>query len=58
MKKADVKIGSTYEAKISDKLVPVRLIGESAFGGWNAVNEATGRNVRIKSAAKLRREIT
>lgn len=57
MRKAQVEFGKVYEAKISGRLVRVRLIDESPFGGWVALNLDTGRRVRIKSAAKLRREI-
>jgi len=57
MKKADVQIGNTYIAKVSNQLVPVRLDCESIFGGWSATNMKTGRQVRIKTAAKLRRQV-
>jgi hypothetical protein len=49
-----VKVGSTYLAKVSDKVVPVRITGESRYGGWDAVNERTRKTVRIKSAQRLR----
>ena len=55
MKKRDIKIGETYLAKVSGKIVPVRITNESPYGGWNAVNTTTGREVRIRSAARLRR---
>lgn len=55
MKKAEVKVGGRYVAKVSGELTVVRLLQESRFGGWDAVNERTGRAVRIKSAAKLRK---
>ena len=54
MKKNEVKVGSAYLAKVSDKIVPVRITGTSGHGGWDAVNEATGKKVRIKSAQRLR----
>jgi len=54
MKKADVKIGSVYGAKVSGKVVPVRIDAESAHGGWAGTNQATGKQVRIKSARRLR----
>jgi hypothetical protein len=57
MKKKDVLLGHIYLAKISGKIVPVQIDGESPYGGWNATNRATGRQVRIKSAAKLRQEV-
>ena len=54
MKKADVKVGGTYAAKVSGKVVPVRIDAENPRGGWDATNTATGRKVRIKSARRLR----
>jgi len=57
MKKAEVKIGTTYEAKVSGRLAHVRITGENLYGGWNAVNVATKRDVHIRGAQRLRREI-
>lgn len=54
MKKSEVKINGRYYAKVSDKVTEVRIKGVSRFGGWDAVNESTGREIRIKSAARLR----
>lgn len=54
MKKSEVKIGQTYLAKVSDKVVPVRIDGENARGGWDATNLATNKKVRIKSVQRLR----
>ena len=54
MKKADVKIGGVYAAKVSGNLVRVRIDREVAYGkGWEGTNLATGRQVRIKTAARL-----
>ena len=57
MKKKDVAIGGTYIAKVSGKLAKVRITGESRFGGWEAVNMETRREVRIRGAARLRRRV-
>jgi hypothetical protein len=54
MKKADVRIGETYTVKVSGKLVPVTLTNACAFGGWYGINTRTGKQVRIKTAARLR----
>jgi hypothetical protein len=54
MKKADVKVGETYMAKVTNKVVEVRITGESRFGGWDAVNLETNKKVRIKSPQRLR----
>ena len=58
MKKNEVKIGANYIAKVSGQLAEISITGESRFGGWDAVNVATGRQVRVKSAQRLRREVT
>lgn len=57
MLKRQVVIGAVYTAKVSGKVVKVRIHNESMYGGWNAKNLATGRWIRIKSAAKLRERI-
>lgn len=58
MRKAEVKIGGVYVAKISQKLTKVRLDREcERWGGWYATNLLTGREVRIRTAGKLRREV-
>jgi len=54
MKKNEVKIGGVYVAKVSDRLVSVRIDSTHSKGGWNATNTATGRRIRIKSAQRLR----
>src|SRR5271169_6895751 len=54
MKKNEVKIGGVYAAKVTNKLVQVRIDAESRYGGWDGTNLATGKKVRIKSPAKLR----
>jgi hypothetical protein len=62
MKKDEVKVGATYSAKIGDQVVPVRITQEKWTGdkhtGWTGLNTRTNRPVRIKTAAKLRGEIT
>ena len=56
MKRDEVQIGKVYTAKVTDKLVSVRIDGENRHGGWDATNLATGKKVRIKSAQRLRGE--
>ena len=58
MKKEQIKIGQVYTAKVSDKLVPVRIEKEHAGGGWDATNLKTNRPVRIKSAQQLRNALS
>ncbi|HPD17796.1 MAG TPA: winged helix-turn-helix domain-containing protein [Planctomycetota bacterium] len=55
MKKKEVVIGGRYLAKVSGRVVPVRITGESRYGGWDAVNVETNRAVRIRGAQRLRR---
>jgi len=57
MKKRDVEIGKHYLAKIGGRLTTVKIVAESVYGGWEAVNTATGRRVRIKTAGRLRKEV-
>ena len=54
MKKNEVKVGGLYHAKVSDKLVTVRIDSTNSHGGWNATNTRTGKRIRIKSAQRLR----
>jgi hypothetical protein len=57
MKKAQIRIGGRYEAKVSGGVTVVRIEGESRYGGWDARNEKTGKAVRIRSAQRLRKEV-
>jgi hypothetical protein len=57
MKKGDVILGQVYAVKVSGRLQPVRVVAESPHGGWVGRNLLTGRAVRIRSAARLRRPI-
>jgi hypothetical protein len=57
MQKHNVKIGATYLVKVSGTLAKVRLTRESDRGGWYGVNLATGREIRIRTAARLRSEL-
>jgi hypothetical protein len=54
MKKRDVVVGQVYAVKVSGRIQPVRVIAESPYGGWVGCNLQTGREVRIRSAARLR----
>ena len=54
MKKQEVEGGKTYRVKVSGTLADVRITGENPHGGWDGVNVATKRSVRIKSPQRLR----
>lgn len=58
MKTASIQIGHLYTAKVSGQIVPVRIVAESPYGGWDAMNTQTGRRVRIRTARRLRRAVT
>jgi hypothetical protein len=53
MKKANVSIGGTYRAKVSGSYTRVRITSESRYGGWDAINLATGRRIHVRTAARL-----
>lgn len=57
MKQADVHIGSTYIVKVSGKLTRVRITRECNYGGWYGINLTTNREIRIRTAGRLRREV-
>ena len=54
MIKKDVEIGGYYVAKVSGNKVPIRIDSESPYGGWLATNLKTGREVRVRTAGRLR----
>ena len=58
MTAAEVKIGRYYATKISGKMTIVKIDAASPHGGWTGRNIFTNRRVRIKSAAKLRGDVT
>lgn len=57
MRKEQVEIGKVYAVKVSGNIAPVKLTGESRFGGYDGMNLKTKRYVRIRSAARLRYEM-
>ena len=56
MRKSEVEVGGIYIAKVSGRLVKVRIDRVSPHGGWVATNLVTGRPVRIKTAGRLRQK--
>lgn len=58
MKKSQTKVGGIYVAKVSGRIVAVRIDRESPYGGWEATNLSTHRPIRIRSAARLRGRAT
>jgi hypothetical protein len=54
MKAEDVQIGDVYAVKVSGQIAPVVIDEEHSNGGWVGTNQETNRQVRIKSARRLR----
>lgn len=54
MKKADVIIGEVYIVKVSGKIAEVEILAESPYGGYVGRNLKTKREIRVKTAARLR----
>lgn len=54
MKASEVQVGKTYLAKVSGRVCPVSIIRAVPWGGYDALNTATGRLIRIRSARRLR----
>ena len=57
MQKNNVKVGTTYIVKVSGTLAKVRMTREHPCGGWYGTNLANGREIRIRTAARLRSEV-
>ena len=57
MRKSDVKIGAVYVVKVSGRLAQVQVVSCCGFGGWYGRNVQTGRQVRIRTAGRLRLEV-
>ena len=67
MKLSDVQVGGRYTAKVSGRIVTVRVVEivQVEATRWSkaktrieAVNEATGRRISIRSALRLRAQVS
>lgn len=58
MRKEAVQIGHIYAVLVHNKIVPVRVTRLSDLGGWVGISLETGQDVRIKTAGKLRNEVS
>lgn len=56
---ADILVGKVYTAKISGRIVPVKITSLSRYGGrgWDGINLLTGNFARIKTARRLIEEV-
>ena len=55
MKSSEVQVGEHYTAKVSNRIVVVKLL--SITNGVYATSLLTGREVRFRTAGKLRRHV-
>lgn len=63
MKSAQIEVGGIYDAKVSGRIVPVRITGTREIvqgrNGWRnvwvGVNMQTNREITIRSPQRLRR---
>jgi hypothetical protein len=65
MKKSEIRVGGLYKAKVSGKLVTVRVDGIREWGApsvgtgtrYDVTNLSTGRGTTFRSAQKFRGEV-
>lgn len=59
MRKSEIEVGGRYTAKVSGKLVVVKIEGERRYpaSGWIGRNESTMRQVEIRTAQRLRARV-
>jgi hypothetical protein len=58
MNERQIKIGRVYTTKVTNREVSVRIDEKHPEGGWTATNLASGKRVRIKTAARFGREVS
>ncbi len=54
MQAKDIAIGQSYLVKISGRLQQVKIVKICTNGGWIGVNLATGREIRLRTGARVR----
>jgi hypothetical protein len=54
MKRDEIEVGGTYQAKVGTRMVEVRVERENGRGGWDAISVGTGKPVRLKDPKHLR----
>jgi len=67
MTRNQIEVGKLYRAKVSGRIVHVRIARDSGFAmrrgrelhqGWDAINTMTGRQIHIGSPQRLRGAIS
>jgi hypothetical protein len=58
MNERQVKLGRVYTAEVAKRKTSVRIDEKHPDGGWKAINLSSGKPVRIKTAARLGREVS
>ncbi len=58
MRTKQIQIGGVYTAKVTGRVVPIRIDAINDEGGWDGTNLATGKAVRVPTPRRLRREVT
>jgi hypothetical protein len=53
MLRSQIETGSTYLARVSGKVVPLKILRKLPTGGWRALNMLSGRKIRVKSGRRL-----
>jgi len=58
MNENQIKIDRVYTAKVKNREVSLRIDEKHSDGGWITTSLASGKRVRIKTAARFGREVS
>ncbi|UCG53595.1 MAG: hypothetical protein JSW58_08555 [Candidatus Latescibacterota bacterium] len=58
MRAEEITVGVVYWVKVSGKLAPCRVDCKSTRGGFDVTNLNTNRKIRLRSAGRIRREVS
>ena len=53
MTENEIQIGGIYRAKVTNRVVDIRIDCKNPNGGWDATNLTTGKTIHIKAARRL-----
>lgn len=54
MQAKDIFVGQIYLVKISGKIQKIKIVRSCPSGGWIATNLTTGRDIRLRTGARVR----